>query len=105
MAYHQCWSRIAFLQVVSKTAVSRTRGSREASAMADSSAPLAGNLNAYIKTPEPVISHYLCTSIALRVEFATTAGDYRTDISLALHIGAHRGASEAHRGTSGFIGG
>lgn len=40
-----------------KTVVSRTRGPREASAMADSSAPLAGNLNSYIKTPEPVISH------------------------------------------------
>jgi hypothetical protein len=52
VVYHQCWSRIAFLQVLSKT-----RG-REASAMADSSAPLAGNLNSYIKTPEPVKSHY-----------------------------------------------
>jgi hypothetical protein len=44
--------------------------------MADSSAPLAENLNAYIKTPEPVKSHYRCTSIALRVEFVTTAGDH-----------------------------
>ena len=43
--YHQCWSRIAFLQVLSKTVVSGTRGSRQASAMADYSAPLAGNLN------------------------------------------------------------
>jgi hypothetical protein len=79
VVYHQCWSRIAFLQVLSKTAVFGTRGSREASAIADSSAPLAGNLNGYIKTPEPVNSHYWCTSIALRVEFVTTAGDQPTD--------------------------
>jgi hypothetical protein len=51
--YHQCWSRIAFLQVLGKTL-----GARGSSVVADSSAPLNRNLNAYIKTLEPVISRY-----------------------------------------------
>ena len=55
---------------------------RGSSVLADSSAPSNRNLNAYIKKPEPVISHYLCTSIALRVEFTTTAGDGPTDLPL-----------------------
>lgn len=33
-------------------------GARGSSVLADSSAPLNRNLNAYIKTLEPVISHY-----------------------------------------------
>jgi hypothetical protein len=67
--------------------------------MADSSAPVAKNLNTYIKTPEPVKSHYRCTSIALRVEFPTTAGDHPTGRPLALYIGAHRGTpgGDGHR--------
>lgn len=85
VVYHQCWSRIAFLQVTSEDSRVQDEGSREASAMADSSAPLAGNLNGYIKTPEPVKSHYQCTLIALRVEFVTTAGDHPTDVPLAFH--------------------
>jgi hypothetical protein len=68
--YHQCWSRIAFLQVISKTAVSGTRGSREASAMADSSAPLAGNLKL---EPERVYQNTRTGQIALLVRIERTA--------------------------------
>jgi hypothetical protein len=71
VVYHQCWSRIAFLQVLWKTVVSRARG-REA-----------------------VKSHYQCTSIALRVEFVTTAGDHPTDFRWQVHI----------EGTIGYTGG
>jgi hypothetical protein len=66
--------------------------------MADSSAPLAGNLNAYIKTPEPVKSHYQCTSIALRVESLTTAGDHPKGRPLAsLPPGGERRHSQPRR--------
>lgn len=73
---------MAFLQVELVTL-----GARAASALADSSAPLNRNLNAYIKTLEPVKSHYLCTSIALRVEFLTTAGDHPMGRLLASYAG------------------
>ena len=67
--------------------------------MADSSAPFAGNLNAYIKTPEPVKSHYWCALITLRVEFVTTAGDHPTDPPLALRAGL-RGGIKGHEESS-----
>jgi hypothetical protein len=55
--------------------------------MADSSAPLAENLNGYIKTPEPVKSHFRCALITPRVEFVITVGDHPTGRLLALHMG------------------
>jgi hypothetical protein len=48
---------------------------------------LAENLNGYIKTPEPVKSHFRCALITLRVEFVITVGDHPTGRLLALHMG------------------
>src|SRR5450631_1502896 len=88
--YHQCWSRIAFLQVRGEDV-----GARGSSVLADSSAPFIRNLNSSIKTLEPVISHYRCASMPQRVEFVTTAGDHPSVRQRASYTGGWASSTSA----------